>query len=189
MGQYYRPIFLKEETNEPEFFLSPYSFDNGAKLMEHSYINNYLCLAVQMSLLSNPSRLVWAGDYADEEDCEENANLYSMVTSNKTDAEELKPSNFPSYERMKRIFKFGCWVVNHTKKVYFKIPECGEFVINPIPILCCEGNGRGGGDYQGTNMGMVGSWSRDVLEVILTEPNDDGYTKIPIFSFVEDYGL
>ena len=44
MGQYYNCVVLKKdwkETNKPvRAALSPYDFNNGAKLMEHSYVHS-----------------------------------------------------------------------------------------------------------------------------------------------------
>jgi hypothetical protein len=53
------------------------------------------------------------------------------------------------------------YIVNHTKKVYVK--KTGD--LHPLPILTAEGNGRGGGDYHGPNIDMVGTWARDVISM------------------------
>lgn len=64
MGQYYKAINLDKRE-----FLSPHKYDNGAKLMEHSYLENNLLNAVERLLSPNGSwyktRLVWGGDYMD----------------------------------------------------------------------------------------------------------------------------
>ena len=73
MGQYYRPIVLKpnwkQERQPIVGALSPYDFDNGAKLMEHSYVdNNFVKAAMNMiDLLGGHKAVpfVWCGDYAD----------------------------------------------------------------------------------------------------------------------------
>jgi hypothetical protein len=41
--------------------------------------------------------------------------------------------------------------------------------------LVAEGNGRGGGDYNGINKDKVGMWSRDVLSIEKEIP--DNYIK------------
>ena len=46
---------------------------------------------------------------------------------------------------------------------------------HPLPLLVAEGNCRGGGDYNGINENIVGSWARDVISV---ENNiQEGYTE------------
>jgi hypothetical protein len=48
--------------------------------------------------------------------------------------------------------------------------------IDPMPLLCAEGNGRGGGDYHGSAMKLIGSWARDLISVESEIPN--GYTEL-----------
>jgi hypothetical protein len=65
MGQYYRAVSINRKQA-----VSPYDYDNGAKLMEHSFLTNSY-LNVVMMLLSaggawHKTRLVWAGDYSEQ---------------------------------------------------------------------------------------------------------------------------
>ena len=194
MGQYYRPVFLKENTNKPEFAFSSYPFNNGAKLMEHYYVNNYLCLAVEHKMYNNPRNLVWAGDYADEETEGITENLHTLSYESfedkngsefKTGCVEIKPVDVPDYDTLASELK-GVYVINHTKKTYFQMPDGGKgYVINPLPLLTAEGNGRGGGDYTGTYMDLVGSWSRDLIELSHDKPNGE-YTEDTAPEFEED---
>ena len=55
-----------------------------------------------------------------------------------------------------------------------KIPNWGA-KIHPLPLLTCEGNGRGGGDFSGENE-FVGSWARDVVSIEFDAP--EGFTEI-----------
>ena len=64
MGQYYKPIILEPRGGVKAWFYS-HEYGNGLKLMEHSYIGNSFCNAVENYLTNNPQRLVWAGYYAD----------------------------------------------------------------------------------------------------------------------------
>ena len=76
------------------------------------------------------------------------------------------------------------FVVNHTKKQFVdktKLASCGGYTIHPLPLLTCEGNGRGGGDYRGDSS-LVGSWARDVISVEVDAP--EGFEEI-IFDLVE----
>lgn len=64
MGQYYHPINIDKQE-----YVYSHDFNNGLKLMEHSWIGNNFMEAVE-TLLSKgnnwyKTRLVWAGDYMD----------------------------------------------------------------------------------------------------------------------------
>ena len=62
----------------------------------------------------------------------------------------------------------GRYIVNHTKKEYVDkdiVPEDKEgWKVHPLPLLTCEGNGRGGGDYRLWNE-FIGYWSRDKISI------------------------
>jgi hypothetical protein len=49
------------------------------------------------------------------------------------------------------------------------------FAIHPLPLLTCEGNGRGGGDFYKEDP-LVGKWARNRVTVSKTKPK--GYTEI-----------
>jgi hypothetical protein len=93
------------------------------------------------------SRIVWAGDYADAEP-NSDKNLHSMCEGKDP---FVYRAPLVSYT----------YLVNHTKKVYVK-KNAG---LHPLSLLTAEGNGRGGGDYDGPNMEMVGTWARDVISM------------------------
>ncbi len=65
-------------------------------------------------------------------------------------------------------FKF---ILNHTTKEYVEIPVLNnpdDWAIHPLPLLTCEGNGRGGGDFGGDDYdGLIGLWSRHSLESVI----------------------
>lgn len=174
MGQYYKCIILAEKPaqGEKEYirtFVDPHVFREGAKLVEHSYSNTEFMRTVD-GLLRNggtfyKSRIVWAGDYADAEPgC--NTNLYQSLG-----------------EEDRGFLGVGCqhdhpFIVNHTKKEY--VMKTNQ--LHPLPILTAEGNGRGGGDYHGTDEDLVGTWARDVISVEMEAPAD--YTML-VLSFGE----
>ena len=62
-----------------------------------------------------------------------------------------------------------------TKKEYVDkdiAPEDKEgWKVHPLPLLTCEGNGRGGGDYRLRNE-FIGYWSRDRISVEEKAPKD-----------------
>jgi len=178
MGQYYRACTKKESSKTWGAMIS-YDYGNGAKLMEHSYIRNPYVSAVMDKLFRNPLQLVWAGDYADKED-EHKKNIFRICR-------KLKPR--VTQKHSNEEFKY---IINHTKRVFVDIsnvqPNEYGYRINPLPILTADGNGRGGGDYSGTNMELVGSWARDVISVDTIKPvsaNSNEFKEIEI-TFDED---
>ena len=46
------------------------------------------------------------------------------------------------------------------------------WVLNPIAILTAVGNGRGGGDYFGSDMEQVGRWAGDAIFISEINPTD-----------------
>lgn len=172
MGQYYKPVILSEE-NEVLGWLYSHDFDNGLKLMEHSYVGNKFVSAFESTLTEggayHKSRVVWSGDYSDN-------NFYSQCQG----VPQLEPR--PNYDTNDYPF-----IVNHTKKQYvdkrsmivFYEDADNSWQIHPLPLLTCEGNGQGGGDYHPNmytrkdgiecnipNDGkLVGSWAGDVISV------------------------
>ncbi len=67
MGQYFNVVNLTKKE-----LISPYDFDNGAKIMEHSWIGNEY-VGVVLELLKPEkswykNKIVWSSDYMDEEE-------------------------------------------------------------------------------------------------------------------------
>jgi hypothetical protein len=179
MGQYYIAVNLSKEE-----FLSPHDFDDGVKLIEHSWTGCELMEAAE-KLLSPGGRwhgdsIVWAGDYMDngifldaEPKKTSNDNLYSFACNNyrPVKAYSIKPSKNGA----------GMHIVNHTKKEYVCKAYCPQdndfgWSIHPLPILVSSGNGRGGGDYTGASIKLAGSWAGDLISIECTPP--DGYLEI-----------
>lgn len=182
MGQYYHPTNLDKEE-----WLSPYEYNGGAKLMETSWLLNGFVQTVE-SLLTpdgpwHKNRIVWAGDYADNEQCykcphtledddEDNDgnNLYCLIG---IDENKISPDEV----NLATKFRF---IVNHSKKVYVDKRDLNkvddDWIIHPLPLFTCEGNGRGGGDFRNDDE-RVGTWARDIISIEAIEPDSD-YTKI-----------
>jgi len=160
MGQYYKPTSVDKME-------SLYSHDYGhmSKLMEHSYItNDFVELAERM--LSEGGRwyknsFVWAGDYADAEPSGDTLHTLAKELKNILRGGKLEPT--------------GRYIVNHTKRQYVDkdvVPEDEEgWKVHPLPLLTCEGNGRGGGDYREDNS-HIGDWARDKISIENEEPKD-----------------
>lgn len=179
MGQYYHAVVLPPlSANKSEIIAAynPHKYGNGAKLMEHSWKGNNFVQTVESFFTPGEKfhkfRLVWAGDYADPEEGREE-NLY--------DLSDVKVETTPN-RKVKKEFRY---IVNHTKKLY--VDKCkmtkdkDGWVVHPLPILTCDGNGRGGGDYRPQTpkeTQLVGSWARDIISVEKTPPT--GFTEVNI---------
>jgi hypothetical protein len=161
MGQYYKPTSVDKME-------SLYSHDYGSmsKLMEHSYISNDFVSIAEYMLTPEgdwyKNGFVWAGDYADEEPSGD--TLYTLAKEIKIKFKHAE-NNLPN----------GRYIVNHTKRQYVDkdvVPEDEEgWKVHPLPLLTCEGNGRGGGDYRRENS-HTGDWARDKISIENEEPKD-----------------
>ena len=183
MGQYYKAIILGP-SGQKEFirvWISPFTYGNGSKLTEHSWMDNPFVAAVE-NLLSPDgifymSRLVWAGDYADEES-DSKQNLYNMAleaddVSSSDHVLEQWASCRPQQVPNRSTARFP-YIVNHDKKLY--VEKKGQ--MHPLPLLTVEGNGRGGGDYRGSNETLCGSWARDTISLEKMPPA--GYEELDV---------
>jgi len=211
MGQYYKPVILKEDKQTPIGFAYSHDFGSGLKLMEHSWMKNDFVGFIESLLTKgkpfHKSPIVWAGDYADEEpferipkevvdllvadgytleEVEKNgANLYSI-------ARHSAPKLIPNTHKIEDFDALPIiktkYLVNHDKKQFVdktKVPKDKDgWRIHPLPLLTCEGNGRGGGDFRGDSE-LVGSWARDIISVESKKADiPKGYTEL-IFDLVE----
>ncbi len=172
MGQYYVAVILDETGKIIRTFLDAHQYNNGSKLTEHSYIGNQYMTAVESLICPEgmfyKSRVVWAGDYADPES-DQGVPLYELAMNEQNKGKA-------SYVAMKDMEPYR-FIVNHTKKLYVdKNLEHDDFDYHPLSLLTAEGNGRGGGDYKGQNMDLIGTWARDVLSVEREFP--EGYTEL-----------
>jgi len=172
MGQYYLAVILDSTGKFIRTWLNPHNYGDGAKLMEHSYIDDPFVSAVECLLCPEgmfyKSPLVWAGDYADMEP-EESENLHALTDSPLNCHKGLRPErkDMSSYR----------YIVNHTKGQYVDKNYIVEgSSIHPLPLLTADGNGRGGGDYDGDDMELVGTWRGHVISVETTIPF--GYTPL-----------
>ena len=195
MGQYFHPIILKEKENSEQAeqviaWMYSHNYGNGLKLMEHSWLKNDFVNTFESLLAPNAeyhkSRVVWAGDYAedeenitlkDEEGKEYNPNLYSLCNDENEITPNLIKVDNATYYR---------YILNHTKNEYVdkdKIVVVDGRQVHPLPLLTSEGNQSGGGDYYGKDeKNLVGSWARDVISVQTTIPN--GFNEL-IVKFAE----
>jgi hypothetical protein len=180
MGQYYKPLSLEKKQYVYSHDITytfkrddgkTFKMGHGLKLMEHSWVQNDFVNAVA-SLIAvggawHGDRLVWAGDYADNERSEKTGrfltrNLYSIVGENKI---------IPAIP--KKIYRY---FLNLDTKEFVDVTKCPEedlndpgWQIHPLPLLTCEGNNRGGGDFRKEHP-MIGAWARNHIEASYTKP-------------------
>lgn len=161
MGQYYKGVILNEKTVKPDT-IKGYFLPRMPKLMEHSYLDDEKMQEVMDYLYTNgPQRVVWAGDYADEEP--DGKNLYYKCRDE--DVPELKSKTIENPR----------YIINRTRMKYVDLsnlpPSRFGATIHPLPLLCAEGNGEGGGDYfYPDGQEYVGTWARDLIAVSDEEP-------------------
>lgn len=175
MGQYFNGIVLHNDwktTKKPiRAALSPYDFDNGAKLMEHSYVrNNYVGAFLYLIDLLDDSEgvpCVWGGDYADTigtdgmpfierlNDAgriETDGGFHAHYAANEWMGEDKKSKDYLDVLDMVKESKLHhySYIINRTKKQYVEVPKNvnGQWIIHPLPILLADSNGRGLGDYE-----------------------------------------
>lgn len=211
MGQYYLPTFLGKRYGI-KGWLSPFEYDNGMKLMEHSYMGNILVDAAIQLIMCNPMRVAWIGDYSDEpyggDEPYQKLNgllfnkIYGSVYGKPAKAPKVKPKPVEGFDTPKSYA--GWYLLNHTRKSYVDLGRFarenswreewigrdglkhnGMFCIHPLPLLTACGNGRGGGDYysQYPDYDKVGLWAFDLIE--LNDGIDDGYTE-EVYRFKEE---
>ena len=178
MGQYYKPVILADNKTTVVKWMYSHDYGDGLKLMEHSYITNDFVSTFENQLVDKPQRVAWAGDYADE--CKRRkTNLYQRCDDNT----KIVPSSIRLTEK---DFPF---VINHSRKEFVdkrkvsEIPNWEGAKIHPLPLLTCEGNNRGGGDFRGDEKDLVGRWSRDLISISKSKPANN-YTEL-IFDLVE----
>lgn len=187
MGQYYKACILEElkkgkKTKEQiKSWLYSWDYECGLKLMEHSWMKNPYVKTVESLLEDNPQRIVWSGDYADNEHNQHYVNnegekveynLYELASEDK----KVLPKESSKYYR---------YVINHDKKMFVDkrnvVKDSEGWRIHPLPLLTVEGNNRGGGDFRGESP-LIGAWSRDKVSVSTKKPKE--YKEL-IFDLVE----
>jgi hypothetical protein len=173
MGQYFNAIVLNDNKKQPKAWVYSHKFGSGLKLMEHSWMKNPFVGAFESLILKNPENIVWGGDYADNvKGCK--TNLYDRCK----ESTEVIPTKITTLKESR-------YIINHDKKEFVdktKVPtDADGWRIHPLPLLTCNSNGRGGGDFRGESE-LVGKWAYDKISVDSKKPKD--YTEL-IFDLVE----
>ena len=179
MGQYYKPVSVEKREH-----VYSHSYNNGLKLMEHSLIGNDFVGVVEDLIAEGGAwhgdKIAWAGDYADEEK-NRKSNLYELCKK------QIRPR--VSKNKYRYVINMDTKEFVDTKKIPLSdvyTEENGKewpYTIHPLPLLTCEGNGRGGGDFRKED-DLVGSWARNRVTVSTRKPK--GYTEIEFNLFEGD---
>ena len=141
MGQYYRPLMIFEDGEERSAY--SHAFDNGLKLMEHSWVGNNFVNAVLHEIEDRPARVAWIGDYATDA-VEDGCNFgdgyitsvevflekYNGVWGEYRSVQDISPET-PQYKL--DLDSAGCYLVNATKKCY---------IATDTGCLACGGSTR-----------------------------------------------
>jgi hypothetical protein len=173
MGQYFSPIVLNDKKTQPKAWVYSHNFGSGLKLMEHSWMKNTFVGAFESLILRNPENVVWCGDYADNvKGCKTN------LSDRCKESTKVTPTKITTLKESR-------YIINHDKKQFVdktKVPtDADGWRIHPLPLLTCNSNGRGGGDFRGESE-LVGKWAYDKISVDSKKPK--GYAEL-IFDLVE----
>jgi len=195
MGQYYKPINLDKKQ-----YVYSHDFGSGLKLMEHSWIGNQFVGVVEALIAKggdwHGDRIVWAGDYADSETGAKEMtytdsrsgevksfepNLFDLIDDDVNPEMRVKPAKRKSH---RYVINLDTLEYVDTKKIPLSdvyTDDKGKewpYVIHPLPILTCEGNGRGGGDLH-KESDLVGKWARARVTVSTILPKaHEGYKEM-----------
>ena len=208
MGQYYTPIILSANGGKTVGSFYSHAYDEGLKLMEHSWVGVRFVDSVIAKAMSikKPFTLVWFGDYA-----ELNEDVLPL-----TEHRAFDPANnvggihrdyVRMFQRAHRVYEGDLYRVapeDAAISEYIKYAQDAVFydtvthqklsmrkyvahaiasgdeegsIIHPLPLLTCLGNGKGGGDYRGSDQEWVGSWALHALAAIPESaglPDPDG---------------
>lgn len=168
MGQYYKAIIIPMLKDVR--VLDSWAHNDGAKLMEHSYMgNDFVMDAVIQMISDNPVRLAWVGDYSKggpDEWTDVKKSFHREIFDIAWGGEDKGYSNNKRYKCIQDLY-----IINLDKGEYCTFsPFPDNCRICSLPLLCAVGNGLGGGDYHGINMEMIGSWAYDELRVTTRRP-------------------
>ena len=194
MGQYYRAIFLNQK-NKPKVVVVSYDFGCGAKLTEHSWMKNPMVRFVEKQLINEPQKLVWAGDYADNEDSatltkaeiktladesstymnseaikKEGVNLFTLsyLVSKLVANEDIKDKYNHEFKQTSIAPLTAKYIVNHDKKQFVdktKVPSDAEGW-RIHPLPFLTCEGNGrGGGDYRGKSKLVGIWARDMISI------------------------
>lgn len=169
MGQYYRPVL-----NDGQKTIIYNRDVNGeytmAKLTEHSWWENSLMKAISEKLYQKKCRLIWCGDYAEDDEVQMTNLTVKDIWD--CDGEGVKSTDF----KIDNLF-----LCNHETKEYINLAiykqkaiDKDGWILHPLSLLTAVGNGRGGGDYweDYSDSDKVGIWAWNLISFEIEPPVD-----------------
>ena len=189
MGQYYQPILgNKDGLNCKVFDRSIDGEYTLAKLLEHSWWQNPFVNSFSKRLYNRQGRVVWVGDYANNDDF----NFAINTALHTPNYEEVWGDTVKLHKSQSVDFTLDDkFLVNYDTKQYINLNEYKAasvdkdgWTIHPLPLLTAVGNDRGFGDFHEGNIGYesVGIWAWNLISIKDKVPK--GFNKLSIV-FIE----
>ena len=173
MGQYYRPVVELDDE------ITVYNRDvdeeyTMAKLTEHSWIGNHLMSAISEKFYMTKGRLLWCGDYAEDDEIEKTGltvrDIWDVEGKGVAKADFEIDWLYLCNHDTKEFVNIEKYIKNSTDK--------DDWCMHPLSLLTAVGNQRGGGDYYGVNSDLVGIWFWNLISF---EPQiPEGYKEFEI---------
>ncbi len=193
MGQYFSAV-LQERNGKASYF-DAHEYDNGMKLMEHSFIgNNYVGTVYETIREYGPLRCGWVGDYSDTESLDKDgkwflAKVFGDEKKRKRvlrwwNLVERSSENGVGIEYPEEALEHNKadYLLNYDRKEYIKVPayEKGKWQVHPLPILTCSNPGSGGNFRPKTEWEkeVFCSWCGDMIGVQDEKPEGRGWKEL-----------
>jgi len=171
MGQYFKAV-IKEKRHRVWKSFSPRTFNSWRKFFEHDYVTNNYVLYIKDLIYNVPTRVVWAGDYAENE-VGKDENLYNLAKEQTING---SIENLIDYLRANQKVGAYRYLVNESKGIFLDYTKVREndygYSLDPMPILCAEGCM----EYDGNNCVLWGTWARDFIYT--TDKKPENYKEI-----------
>lgn len=199
MGQYFDAVVIREYDNGDKKVSLYNAIDHysGQKLMEFAYIGNVfadnVCRIAAMDRwwdwvswkkdVKKPVgvRMAFVGDYAVMDDVADMDDDARKAVAKRIGRRSYKRELLPAAYPLEIDYKYA---YNEDKKEMVCLTgqekDSWGYRINPLVLMLAVGNGRGGGDYEGTDMQLIGRWAFDHIKV--EKDYKEGYKDMePIF--------
>lgn len=189
MGQYYTACILdKRYDTDPMTVFCPHEWNNGAKLMEHSYEANEMVIAFTEQLVesteNNYCRAAWVGDYSEDTltdiDYLKTLDPYQISALWQMYVKSWCVNKYGPGDSLERRDMYPLWdekhpenfelnrepviIANLDRKEYVVTrpndhPSNYDWKISRIALLLCFCNHSGGSYHSDVHADMVGRWA------------------------------
>lgn len=120
MGQYYMSMLTKGNKKQT-IVTKSWAFDNGSKLLEHSYYTNSYIFNTFIRMFNNPWRVAWIGDYSSDMFTAKKDDIFSQrwdcMEANETPVEYINRVSCGFIKTADDFLKYynKCWNDNASK--------------------------------------------------------------------------